>query len=103
MSYLMGKRFKPLEVRYIIQCIGTIFQVFVFNKHFSELYILTVLTFDKQQSRNNGDTHTQDEHWNLSIVILPMKRIFSVASADSSKVCGSASLTEIQTKISFPC
>lgn len=52
MSYLMGKRFKPLEVRYITQSTSSfpIFQVFVLDKHFSELYILTVLTFDKQQS-----------------------------------------------------
>lgn len=107
MSYLMEKHFKPLELCHIIQRISSfpIFQVFVLDKHFSELCILTVLTFDKQHSLETMWTHTQDEQWNLSVVILPIKRIFSVPPADSSKVSGncSAFLTKIQTKISFPC
>jgi len=75
MLYLMGKRFKPLEVCCIIQGISTFptFQVFVLDKHFSELYLLTVLSFDEQQTLETMWTHTQDKHWNLSVVGLPVK------------------------------
>lgn len=80
MSYLMGKGFKPLEVSYMVQHTSSfpIFQVFILDKHFSELYIFTVLTFEKQQSLETTWTHTQDEHWNLGIVIPAIKGIFSV-------------------------
>lgn len=94
-----------LAALFSAQTASLLFKHLVLDKHFSDLYIFTVLSSDKQQSPETTWTQTQDQHWNLSVVILAIQSIFSVPSADSSKVSenGSASLTEIQAKISFPC
>lgn len=94
------------SLHYLVHKLLPYFSSLLFlDKHFADLCIFTVLTSDEQQSLETTWTHTQDQHWKLSVAFWAIKCIFSAPSADSSKVPGngSTSLSEIQGKISFPC